>query len=552
VYQPFQGTPEEGFIPKEEISLEKKRYAETQEKALKEIEAIREVLEASDPEKAKIFTAHRDILKDPAMQEEIAEGIETAYWTADWAIWKVYAKFIKLIQKARDPVIRERTADFEDVRKRLIRLLRNIPESNLSRLPEPVIIAARDLLPSDTATLDRRNVLAILTETGGAASHSAIIARSYEIPAILGIPNLLELLRDHRTAGVDAFTGEVFLSPASGIAEVLTEKREQHRKKTEEIKVFLKKEPLTADGQRIAIGLNIGNAQEEELAGADCTDYAGLFRTEFLYMGRNTLPGEDEQCAIYRKVLERYGKRPVTLRTLDIGGDKTLDCMELPKEANPFLGNRALRLCFAHPDLFKTQLRAALRASVYGNLHLMFPMVGSIDDIRRAKYALKEAAEDLDREKVRYSPDLKVGIMIEIPAIALIADLAAKEVDFASIGTNDLCQYLTAVDRMNPDLRDYYQSYHPAMFRLIGAIARAFTQAGKSVSVCGEMGGDPLAGAVLVGLGIRKLSMGLSQVAQIKRMLTRFAISEMEEFARTVQGFATAREAETYLKEMAG
>ncbi|MEG2074471.1 MAG: phosphoenolpyruvate--protein phosphotransferase, partial [Angelakisella sp.] len=269
---------------------------------------------------------------------------------------------------------------------------------------------------------------------------------------------------------------------------------------------------------------------------------------EFIYMGKPQLPTEDEQLEIYKKVLTEFGERPVTIRTLDIGGDKKLDCMELPVEDNPFLGNRALRLCFSHPDIFKTQLRACLRASVYGNLWLMFPMVGSMDDIRKAKAMLEEARSELTAEGIPYSKDMKIGIMIEIPSIALVADLAAQEVDFASIGTNDLTQYTTAVDRMNPAVSHYYQTYHPAMFRLIGYVVEQFNKAGKPICVCGEMGGDKLAAPILVGLGMRRLSMGIASVAQIKKILSGLTIPQAESLAKRVRTLSTAAEAENLIR----
>lgn len=552
VYHPFSAHAEESFIEKDSVKNERERYAKVIGQAAGEINSVQAMLMDEDPEKAKIFHAHADILNDPAIQEEITGGIETELWAGDWAIWNVYAKFIRMICKAKDPMIRERSADFEDVRRRLLRIWNGLPESNLSMLASPVIIAAKDLFPSDTATLDRRKVLAIITETGGGTSHSAIIARSYEIPAILGVSNLLETVKHGGFAAVDAIAGEVFLEPGRQIRALLTVKQEKYRKETAETKTFLRKEPFTADGQRIEIGLNITNTGDDELAGAEYTDFAGLFRTEFLYMGRSELPGEEEQCTIYRKVLELYGKRPVTLRTLDIGGDKTLDCLELQKEDNPFLGKRGLRLCFSHPEIFKTQLRAALRASVFGNLNLMLPMVGSMDDIKHAKQILEAVKKELDEESIAYNSDFKLGIMIEIPSIALIADQAAREVDFASLGTNDLCQYLTAVDRMNPAVSAYYQSFHPAMFRLIGETAEQFNRAGKPLSVCGEMGGDPLAAAVLVGLGLRKLSMGSVSVAPVKRMLSRLSIARAEELADRVRDFSTASEVEIFLKHELG
>ncbi|MDR1899815.1 MAG: phosphoenolpyruvate--protein phosphotransferase [Treponema sp.] len=549
VYRPFQIDVAETFAAAGEAENQIARFEEVREKAAGELEGIRASLEQEDPEKAKIFTAHGDILHDIAIDEEIIAGIRENHWAGEWAIQKIFTQFAGMIAKARDPLIRERAADFDDVRKRLLRLWYGVKESSLSCLTRPVIVAARDLLPSDTATLDRGKVLAILTETGGAASHSAIIARSFGIPAVLGIPGLLDQVRDDLSAAVDAVTGEVVIEPAAALAEEYERRREAFLREAAETKTYLARAPLTACGVRVDIGLNIGAADDRELAGEPYTDFVGLFRTEFLYMGRDTLPPEDEQFEIYKRVLLRYDGRPVTLRTLDIGGDKPLACMNLPKEDNPVLGSRALRLCFAYPDLFKTQLRAALRASVFGNLWLMFPMVGSLDDIRRAKAFLAEVKAELDAEGVPCSGDFKTGIMVEIPSIAMIADLAVKEVDFASIGTNDLCQYLTAADRMNPLAAEYYQAYHPGIFRMIGTVTGHFNRAGKPVCVCGEMGGDPLAAPVLVGLGLRKLSMGLASIAGIKRILSGLTITKAEALARTASELATAEEVETYLRE---
>jgi phosphotransferase system enzyme I (PtsI) len=549
VYQPVNITVEENFCESGQNKKHIERFEEVKNLAGNELRSICAFLEKEDPEKAKIFIAHQDILNDVAINEEIRDGIEQENWTGDWGIQKIYTKFFKLIQKAKDAMIRERAADFEDVRKRLLRIWRGLPECSLAALPEPVIVAAHDLLPSDTATLDRNRVLAILTETGGTTSHSAIIARSYGIPAILGIPALLEHTRTGMIAAIDAKTGGVITEPDDSTVKDYEKKREIFLREQGEIKKYLNRGGQSADGVQIEIGLNIGCAGEEELAGESCTDFVGLFRTEFLYMGRVTLPSEEEQFAVYKTVLERYGSRPVTLRTLDIGGDKCPDCLPLPREDNPFLGNRALRLCFSRPEIFKTQLRAALRASVFGNLWLMLPMVGSIDDIRRAKAIIAETRAELEAEGTAYSRDFKTGIMIEIPAIALTADMAVKEIDFASIGTNDLCQYLTAVDRINPLVADYYQSFHPAMFRLIASVVRHFNEAGKPICVCGEMGGSELAAPVLGGMGMRKLSMGLASVARVKRVLSGLTIEQMETLANSVVNLPTAGSVENYLRE---
>jgi len=549
IYSPFSVTVSENFCEKALVNENLSKYEETKKRAGQELKDVCQKMQKEDPEKAKIFVAHQDILNDEAVNEEIIESIRDDYLSPDWAIQKTYDKFAKMLKKAPDPLIRERAADLEDVRGRLLRIWYGAPESNLSILTEPVVIAAHDLLPSDTATLDRGNVLAILTEIGGSTSHSAIIARGYEIPAILGVPDLLKCVRDGQAAIIDAQNGIIELDPDTEEIKKFKERKKIYIEQLAEIKAYLGVEPLTADGERIDIGLNIASADEEEMRGENYTDFVGLFRTEFLYMGRSDLPAEEEQFEIYKRVLRAYGSRPVTLRTLDVGGDKTLFCLNLPKEDNPFLGNRALRLCFSHSDIFKTQLRAALRASVYGNLWLMLPMVGSIDDIRRAKSLLEEVRADLSAGGIPYSDCLKLGIMVEIPSIAVIADLAAREVDFASIGTNDLCQYLTAADRMNPEVAPYYQIYHPALFRLVGQVVSAFNSAGKPICVCGEMGGDRLAAAALVGLGMRKLSMGFASVAKIKKLLAGLTIRKAEEIAETVVSLQTAGEVEAYLRK---
>lgn len=548
VYHPFAVEVNEGFCEEDQVEENLRRFGETREIAGGELRALCEKLGADDPERAKIFDAHQDILNDEAVNEEIVDGIRGKRWKPDWAIREIYGFFARALQKAPDPLIRERAADLEDVCARLLRIWHGIPESDLSVLPGPVVVAARDLLPSDTAALDRGKVLAILTEVGGATSHSAIIARGCEIPAILGVPDLLRQVRPGQIAAVDALSGTIDLDPGQCESRAFAARMSAYKERASEARAYLGSEPLTADNVRVEIGLNIGSASDEEMRGEAFADSVGLFRTEFLYMGRGGLPSEDEQFEVYRKVLETYGPRQVTLRTLDIGGDKTLPYLTLPEEENPFLGVRGLRFCFSHPDIFRTQLRAALRASAHGNLWLMLPMVGSIDDIRRAKGVIEEVRDGLRADGIPHGDKFKTGVMIEIPSLAAVADLAAREVDFASIGTNDLCGYLTAADRMNPQVAPYYQTYHPAMFRLIGQVVRAFNEAGKPIGVCGEMGGDRLAAPVLIGLGMRKLSMGLASVAKIKKALSVLTIPEAEELAAGVMDLSTADEVEAFLR----
>ncbi|MDR1144359.1 MAG: phosphoenolpyruvate--protein phosphotransferase [Spirochaetaceae bacterium] len=546
VYSPFKPEPKESLCEPGEEGEQRSRYEQVTKNALDELETLKLSLEKDDPEKAKIFAAHQDIVTDVAINEEILNKILNERWCGDWAIFTAYEQFLRMIRRVKDPLIAERAADFEDVRRRLLRIWYG--RSGTAMPDSPVIIAAHDLLPSDTAALDRNTVQAILAETGGATSHSAIIAKSYGIPAVLGISGLLDCVRSGQLAAVDADEGSVLLDPDEASAAVYKRREARFRKDRETAAAFRGREAFTADGVRIDTGLNIADAGD--LDHADYADSVGLFRTEFLYMGRDTLPSEEEQFVLYRKVLERFGKRPVTLRTLDIGGDKTLASVRLPVEDNPFLGNRALRLCFSHPEIFRTQIRASLRASVYGELWLMLPMVGSLDDIREAKEFIGGVRRELESEGCPCG-SFKTGIMIEIPSIALVAEEAAAEVDFASIGSNDLCQYLCAADRMNPSVARYYQSWHPGLFRLIGETVKAFAGAGKPLCICGELGGDPLAVPALVGLGMRKLSMGAAALGRVKRTLAGFTLAQAEELARQVLRCATAAEVERHLKQFA-
>jgi phosphotransferase system enzyme I (PtsI) len=527
-------------------------YKKALEGSLKELEAVVERLKSAQDEKYKIFEAHADIASDEVMNEEIEALINDEHSTALSAVEAIYNQYIEVLGSSKDKLISERTADLKDVKKRMQRNLLGIEESNISSLSENVIIIAHDLFPSDTATLDKEHVSGIITEIGGTTSHTAIIAREYGIPAIVGVAGALESLTNGSTIAMDATNGVIESELSEETIASYNKKKSAFLEEKLEIEQYLHKEAFTADGVRIQLGANVGGKNDDIDACASFTDFIGLFRTEFLYMSSSTLPDEDTQFEVYKKTLMAYGDRPVTLRTLDVGGDKTLPCLPLPKEDNPFLGNRALRLCFSMPEIFKTQLRAALRASVYGNLWIMLPMVGSLDDVRRAKAILDDVKAELKSQNIPFNPEVKLGIMIEIPSIAMIADIVVKEVDFASIGTNDLCQYTLAVDRINPTVSSYYQSYHPALFRLMGYAVEQFNKKEKPISVCGELGGDELAAPVLVGLGMRKLSMSASSVAKIKKVLSKHTVKEMEDLAAKVLNSATAEEANKYMLELQG
>ena len=549
--------PKECFITEDEKHLHHEKYLTIREQAKKELEALYVSMQEKDTEKAAIFLAQKEIADDIIINEDIPSKILNDLWAGDWAIYQVYESVLSVFKNIPDPLIAERAVDFEDVRALLIRLWYGQKGKRLSDLKEPVIIAARDLKPSDTATLDRNNVLAILTETGGITSHTAIIAKSYGIPAILSIEGLLNHAENGQFAAVDAEEGKVVLTPDVNTANEITKKMNIFMREREETEKFLHKDAFTSCGVKIDIGLNISGVNlNEELKAKEFTDSVGLFRTEFLFLGRTSLPSEEEQFSSYKRILESFAassdasraNKNVILRTLDIGADKQISSMNIAHEDNPFLGNRGVRFCFSNPEIFSTQIRAALRASVFGNLWLMFPMIDSIETFRSAKEIVEKIKNDLKRENIPVG-DFKTGIMIEVPSIALIANLAAKETDFASIGSNDLCQYLCAADRMNSSVDKHYNQYHPAMFRLIKETVSAFYKESKPISICGELGGDVSAVPALIGMGLRKLSMSAPSVAKVKRVVSALSIKKCEEIAEKVLKMSTATEIEKYLKQ---
>jgi phosphotransferase system enzyme I (PtsI) len=543
IYNKKSIIPAENFVKEEEKQSHHARYLSIKEQAKVELEKLRVSLQKIDPQKAEIFYAHQEIVDDIIINEEIPAKILNDLWTGDRAIYHVYETVLQVLRKTPDSLVSERAADFDDVRALLLKLWYGQKNESLDCLKDTVIIAAHALNPSDTASLDKNKVLAILTETGGQTSHTAIIAKSYGIPAVMGIKGLLDFVKQGQQAAVDATEGTVILDPDNDVKNKFIKKSNDFRRDREDAETFRYRECCTSCGEKIDIGVNISN---DEPDAAGYADLVGLLRTEFLFLGRDSLPSEEEQFVYYRKVLESFSQKPVILRTLDIGADKQISSIPISHEENPFLGNRGIRFCFNNPEIFKTQIRALLRASVYGNLWLMFPMIGSIDDIHRGKKIIEEVKCALKKEGVKIA-DFKIGIMIEVPSIALIADIAAKEVDFASIGSNDLCQYICAADRMNVAVEGYYSPYHPAMFRLIKETIVSFAHEGKPLSICGEIAGDPLVMPVFIGLGLRKLSMGAASIAAAKRTIASVSLKKAAEIAEKVLQLPTAAEIEKYL-----
>ena len=545
IYKAFKADVHESYFEAGKEDEFFKKYQDSVKTAEEELNNIIESMSEESPEKARIFTAHVEILMDEEVEEGVKEMIYDSRAMPDYAVDEIYTDFANLLAKAKDPLIAGRAADLRDVRNRVLRILKGEKERNLSNLRDNVIVVAHDLLPSDTATMDRNRVMGIITEVGGATSHTAILARGYKIPAVLGVADATEIMSNGDNIILDALAGKVLLDPEKETVKEYQVKLVEYIKEERETSEYLNKLPLVKSGERFSIGLNIGDTDPDE--SFKYADFVGLFRTEFLYMSSENMPTEQEQFDAYRRVLANAMGNPVTLRTLDIGGDKTLRYMDLPKEDNPFLGNRALRLCFTHIDMFKTQLRAALRASAFGPLQIMFPMVGTMDDIRAAKAVVEEVKEDLRTAGIAFDERIDIGIMIEIPSIGMIADMAAKEVDFASVGTNDLTQYMHAVDRMNPAITGYFQSMSPSMFRILGRIFAEFNKAGKPISVCGELAGDHLGALVMFGLGLRKFSMNAANIGRVKRTLSLFTKEETEEIAKTVQNLQTEAEVIAFL-----
>lgn len=537
-------------VEAKQAPAERERYLRAKALALKELAQLGAKAGPKDPAQTAIFNAHMEIVDDEELNDQIGHSIEGDFFTAEWAVESAYTQVTKILSAMENALIRERAADMVDVKMRLLRLLSGKTSEGLSNLEFPCIIVCDDLLPSDTAGLDRKNTLGIITQVGGATSHSAIIARSLGIPALLGVKDAMARLTDRQTIILDAIEGFVIPAPTSGEIDAYAAMQLRLSEEKRLSEAYLSRACETADGTRIEIGLNVADVSDDSLKPLAAADFIGLFRTEFIFMDASDFPTETEQFLAYQKILTAAGDKIVTLRTLDIGGDKTLRYFELPKEENPFLGKRALRLCFANMALFKTQLRAALRASAFGRLYLMLPMVGSIDDILRTKEVIGEVQDELRTQEIAFSEEVKIGIMIEIPSIAMIADRVVAHVDFASIGTNDLCQYLTAADRTNADVGAYYQDFHPAMLRLIRDVAEAFNQAGKPLSVCGELGGDALAAPLLVGLGLRKLSMGSAAIPKIKRVLSQYSVEQLQAAAREVLTLDTAQDVERRLKTL--
>jgi len=482
--------------------------------------AIREkVKEKMGEDKAAIFDGHIMLLEDEDLIEEVEAKITGDKLPAARALREGIDEYCEMISKLDDPYLRERAADLQDIGKRWLKNLLEIKINDFSNLEPNTIVITKDLTPSDTAQLDLKNCVGFITEIGGKTAHSAIMARSLELPAVVGVKGVLGEVKDGESVIMDGETGEIFLEPTEKLVEEYKIKQEKIRVEKEELKKLIHEEAVTLDGRKVDIWGNIGSPNDVDAVIESGATGIGLYRTEFLFMNSDHFPTEEEQYQAYRVVAEKMQGKPVTIRTMDIGGDKELPYLDLPKEMNPFLGYRAIRISLENKDMFKTQLRAILRASQYGQIKIMYPMISSINEIRKANAILEECKKELDEIGKIYDRNIKVGIMVETPSTAIVAYKFAKEVDFFSIGTNDLTQYFLAVDRGNELVSSLYNSFNPAVLEAIQKVIDAAHHAGISVSMCGEFAGDKRATRLLLGMGLDSFSMSASSGLTVKKII---------------------------------
>ncbi|MDS0981418.1 phosphoenolpyruvate--protein phosphotransferase [Staphylococcus hominis] len=526
-----------------DTDAEIKKFRNALEASKIELTKIRNNAEKSlGADKAAIFDAHLLVLDDPELIQPIEDKIANEKVNAPEALNEVTTQFITIFESMDNEYMKERAADIRDVSKRILAHLLGVDLPNPSMIDESVVIIGNDLTPSDTAQLNKEFVQGFVTNIGGRTSHSAIMSRSLEIAAVVGTKSITHEVEQGDMVIVDGITGDVIIDPTEDELIAYQNKRERFFEDKKELQKLRDAETVTVDGEHAELVANIGTPDDLYGVMENGAEGIGLYRTEFLYMGRDQMPTEDEQFEAYKKVLETMKDKRVVVRTLDIGGDKELPYLNLPKEMNPFLGYRAIRLCLDQQDIFRTQLRALLRASAYGKLNIMFPMVATIKEFRDAKAILLEEKDKLTSEGQEVADDIEVGIMVEIPSTAALADIFAKEVDFFSIGTNDLIQYTMAADRMSERVSYLYQPYNPAILRLVKQVIEASHKEGKWTGMCGEMAGDETAIPLLLGLGLDEFSMSATSILKARRQINGLSKNEMTELANRAINCATQDE----------
>lgn len=540
-------------IENKDIKTETEKIEKAFEASKAQIEKIyQKALDTVGTEDAEIIQAHLMIVDDPTFLDGIKEKIENELLKAEYALTISIEEQVELFKAIEDPYIKERAADISDVGTRILKNLMGVQIKDISNMEEDVIIVGREITPSLMATVDRQHVKGIISEIGGATAHTAILARNMDIPAILGAKGILSLVKDGQLISMDGSKAVIDLELNHEKIDEIEKRIDLQKKIKYELQKLKGIETKTKDGHKVELAANIGMPEDAEKAMENAAEGVGLFRTEFLYMDRDKAPNEEEQFESYKKAVETMEGRPVIIRTLDIGGDKEIPYFNLPKEENPFLGWRAIRICLEDHELFKTQLRAILRASVYGKIRIMYPMIAGVDEVRKANKVLEQAKAELRQKGQKYDENIEVGIMVEIPSAAIAADMIVKDVDFFSIGTNDLTQYTLAVDRGNEKVSGIYKSFHPAVLRLIQNVIEVSHKHNKFTGMCGELAGNPLAAVLLLGMGLDEFSMSPSSVLKVKKIINSVDMAYAKEVAENVMKLDNAGDIEKYLKDVLG
>jgi len=534
----------------DDINAELDKLEMALDKSKAQLESLyNHALKTMGEKEAQIFEAHKMILDDPEFFGQVKDKIRTEKINGDWAIKEITEMFVEIFENMDNEYMKERAADIKDVSTRVIKHILGIDITDFSKLEEEVIIVAEDLTPSDTAQMNKEKVLGFVTEIGGKTAHSAIMARTLEIPAVVGVEGITKKVKNNDLIIFDGDLGKVYINPEQEMIEEYNKKKAEYENLRKKLNGLKGEKSITADGVQVELVANIGTPKDVDGVISNDGEGVGLFRTEFLYMDRDKLPTEEEQFEAYKEVAVRLKDKPIVIRTLDIGGDKELSYMDLQKEMNPFLGYRAIRLCLDRVDIFKTQLRALLRASAFGDIRIMFPMISSIAELREAKKITEEVKEELRTENISFNEDVEIGMMIEIPSAAIMSDLFAKEVDFFSIGTNDLIQYTTAVDRGNRKISHLYNQFHPALLRLIKQVIDNGHKEGIWVGMCGEVAGDPKLIPILIGMGLDEFSMSPISILRARWIIKNIKQAEMKEMAEKVINLPTAEDVESFIDE---
>jgi len=537
-------------IGEEDIEHEILRYKKAIHVAAEELNELKKkITREHSQDEARFLDSHILMLYDPMFTDQVYEKLRNARTNIEWVVQNVVEDLIDKLNASSDTYLRERSMDIDDVSKRVINHLMLRERISLADLAAEVILVTPDLLPSDTLLMNKRMVKGIVMDAGGRTSHTAILARSFGIPAVLGLRDITREVQTSDTLIIDGLHGRVILDPDEETQSKYLRMQKDYQKRESELINLNTLPSETQDGKQVLLKANIEIPEELDSVHAYNAAGIGLFRSEFLVMQPGQETDEERQFSVYRKVLEGMDGRPVTIRTLDVGGDKLIREIAQKEEKNPLLGWRAIRFCLERQDIFKVQLRALLRASSYGNLRIMFPMISGIEEMEKALSVLEEVKEELRGKGLAFADDIPVGCMIEVPSAALTSDILAKKADFFSIGTNDLIQYTIAVDRGNEKITDMYEPFHPAVLRLIRMVVENGHKAGIPVSMCGEMAGDPLATVILLGLGLDELSMSAFGVPEIKRIIRSATILEAEEFLGTLMDMRSFRDIDRYVRE---